>query len=101
MILLAGIKGACTLVEDDTLCIKFSYELDLGKMPSYLVNELGEANYLSRGIQTTLDEEERGFAPRIIECFSHPHCRRVAEAWGLSELEGEFRSEMEWSLRQA
>lgn len=99
MILPAGINGACTLVEDDALCIKFSYEVDSGKFPSYLVHELGEADYLSKGFPKTLDEEERGFAPRIIECFSHPHCRRVAAAWGLSELEGEFRSEMEIEAR--
>ncbi|PWV95292.1 hypothetical protein DFQ01_1284 [Paenibacillus cellulosilyticus] len=95
MILPAGIKKACTLFEYDALYIKFSYEVDSDKFPSYLVHELGEADYLSRGFPKTIDEEERDFAPRIIECFSHPHCRSVATTWGLSNIEGEFRSEME------
>jgi hypothetical protein len=99
MILPAGIERACTLFEYDALCIKFSYQVDSGKFPSYLVHELGEADYLSRGFPKTLDEEERGFAPRIIECFSHPHCRKVAATWGLSELEGAFRSEIEIEAR--
>jgi hypothetical protein len=99
MILPAGIERACTLIEYDALCIKFSYQVGSGKLPSYLVHELGEADYLSRGFPKTLDEEERGFAPRIIECFSHPHCRRVTEDLGLSGLEGEFRSEDEIEAR--
>ncbi|MEW4425870.1 hypothetical protein AB1I68_00080 [Paenibacillus pabuli] len=99
MILPAGIERACTIFEYDALYIKIGHDVDLGKFPSYLVHELGEADYLSSRFPETLDEEERGFAPRIIECFSHPHCRRVAAAWGLTELEGEFRSEREIEAR--
>lgn len=93
MIIPADIKGACTCFEYDTLYIKFSYQVDSDKLPSYLVHELGEADYLSKRFPKTIDPEERQIAPKIVEIFSHPHCRRIAAAWGLSELEGEFRSE--------
>lgn len=98
MILPARIERACALFEDNTLYIKFRYQVNSDEFPC-TARCLSVDSVSCSSHHYTARQERRGFAPRIIEVFSHPHCRKIAAAWGLSELEGKYRSKSAISAR--
>jgi hypothetical protein len=59
---------------------------------SVLIHELGEADYLARKLPIVVNTREDEVMGRLIELFSHPHCRKLSMSFGLSEIEGLFRN---------
>ncbi|PYF05634.1 hypothetical protein [Ureibacillus chungkukjangi] len=62
------------------------------EVQSVLIHELGEADYLARRLPIVVNTREDQVMGRLIELFSHPHCRRLSMSFGLSEIEGLFRN---------
>ncbi|AIK39317.1 hypothetical protein BG07_1444 [Bacillus pseudomycoides] len=60
---------------------------------SVLVHELCKADFLARRLPIAVNKREDEIIGRIIELFSHPHCRKLAESFGLEEIEGLYRKD--------
>lgn len=57
-----------------------------------LIHELGETDYLARKLPIVGSNiHEDTFYNKIVELFSHPHCRRLASEYSLAEVEGTYR----------
>ncbi len=62
-------------------------------IPSVIIHELGEAHYLSNKMPVVVNtSDDNSVYGRLTELFSHPHCRKVAQEYGLEAVEGTFRS---------
>jgi len=84
-----------TTLEDSKLkkiFITLREDISEDEIQSVLVHELGEADYLARKLPIAFNVREDELHGRIIELFSHPHCRRLAEIFGLEEVEGLYRN---------
>lgn len=64
------------------------------KLPSIVIHELGEVDYIARKLPYVKDKLEREkFVYRMTELFTHPHARRLAKKYRLEDIEGAFRKE--------
>ncbi|EAR68589.1 hypothetical protein B14911_03364 [Bacillus sp. NRRL B-14911] len=74
-----------------TICLTSPIELE--KLSSILVHELGEADYVTSQFPF-LDDPEIQEMYKIVEIFSHPHIRQLATYHKLESIEGLYRERL-------
>ncbi|WP_239616363.1 hypothetical protein [Cohnella mopanensis] len=72
--------------------IKVKPNVNLAEMNSIVIHELGEADYIARGLPDIIDHWDReNIGGRLIELFSHPHVLSLTKAYRLDPIEQAMR----------